>query len=162
MLSQKELKKLLHYDPDTGVFTRLVTTSNRSKAGAIAGSPSNGYSSIRINYKLYYAHRLAWLYMTGAFPEDHIDHINHIRTDNRWANLRDVTQAENGKNQPKINTNTSGVTGVCWHKAANKWTAYVHTKEKRKSLGYFSDKFDAICARKSAEVQHGFHENHGQ
>ena len=160
MLSQAKIKKLLHYNPDTGVFTWKKTINNRAIAGNVAGGKCNEYICIRINYKAYYAHRLAWLYMTGEWPEE-IDHKNHIKIENWFDNLRDATHHENGKNQPQLNTNTSGITGVSWYEKTNKWLAYIHTKEKQEHLGYFPDKFEAICARKSAEIKHDFHPNHG-
>ena len=95
MLDQKTLKENLEYCPDTGNFTWLVSKNNRVKAGAIASNINYyGYVRIGINGKQYGAHRLAFLWMTGEFP-DECDHINHQRSDNRWENLRSVTSAEN-------------------------------------------------------------------
>jgi len=162
VITQSELKRLFSYDPETGLFTRLISNNRRLKSGEIAGSTTcGGYVRICVNGQPYQAHRLAWLYMTGSWPENQIDHINHIKDDNRIANLRDVTHRENQKNQPKRKTNTSGVTGVMWNVRDKRWRAKIFLNGKEKSLGGFTNKFEAICARKSAENRHGFHPNHG-
>ena len=161
MLTQKELKKHLHYNPGTGIFTRLACSANNVKAGDIAGCLHNGYIEIRVNKKRYLAHRLAWFYVHGEWPEQ-IDHINHIRDDNRLFNLRDATNLENGKNQSKKITNTSGVTGVYWAKRNKKWIASVSINNKTKYLGSHIDKFEVICMRMSANNKYGFHKNHGK
>jgi hypothetical protein len=98
MLTQERLKELFRYDSGTGDFFRLVTTSHNAKEGDIAGCNSRGYLVFSIDGKLYFAHRLAWMYMTGSMPDKHIDHINGIKNDNRFANLRDITNALNTQN----------------------------------------------------------------
>jgi HNH endonuclease len=163
MITQSELKEILHYNHDTGVFTRLVSTGNRVKVGEIAGySMGCGYISIGVHKKYYLAHRLAWLYMTGYWPNDKIDHINHIRDDNRFCNLREVTHRENLMNSSMYKNNSSGITGVYWYKKYSMWLIMISIKGKQINLGYFVDKFEAICARKSAENKYGFHINHGK
>jgi len=104
------------------------------------------------------AHRLAWFYMEGEWPTGH---INHIRDDNRWVNLREVSNQENHKNQSISINNKSGVIGVCWNKKARKWHAQIKVNYKAISLGCFSDIHNAIKARKDAEIKYGFHKNHG-
>jgi len=160
MVTQKKLKELLHYNPDSGVFTRLVS-SGAAKAGSVLKKNCNGYIQVRINNKKYIAHHLAWLYVTGELPENQIDHKNHIRDDNRWTNLREATHLENSKNQSKRVDNISGVTGVHWNKAEKRWRGQIGTVNTVEHLGSFKDKFEAICARKSAENKHDYHENHG-
>lgn len=122
----------------------------------------SGYIAISIDSKKYLAHRLAWLYMTGEWPENQTDHIDHVRDNNKWDNLRKATNQENLKNQSIRKNNESGITGVCWHKTANKWMAYINLSEGSKYLGIFTDWFEAACARKSADNKYGFHENHGR
>lgn len=151
-----ELKLKLYYDPVTGVFINLKTNN------IIGCKIKKGYYVINLLGSQYRAHRLAWLYMTGEFPENDIDHINHIRYDNRFINLRSVSRVENGKNQSKQCRNTSGITGVSWSESRGKWTAYICSNGKSYGLGRFYDKFNAICARKSAERKYGFHANHGE
>lgn len=163
MLTQAKLKEVLHYDPETGVFTWKVPIANCIRVGAVAGSKdSYGYHKIAIKGKTYKAHRLAWLYTHGKFPEEAIDHINGIRDDNRIANLRAVTAQENQRNQKKYVHNTSGVVGVHWHKRHKKWNARIFADNKRIHLGSFSDIALAIEARKAAEKQYNFHPNHGR
>ena len=162
MITQSELKELLSYNPETGVFTR-VKNSGRAKVGDVAGckDSSNGYIAICVQNKRYRAHRLAWLYVSGKFPKDQIDHINHDRADNRFANLREASNQENHKNTSIQKNNTSGVAGVNWHKASGKWKARIKVSQEDIHLGLFIDIIEAAKARKSAEVKYGFHENHG-
>lgn len=161
-MNSKQLKKLLHYDPDTGEFTRRVTRGN-SKAGNVVGCKGNhGYLVIRIGDKLHLAHVLAYLYMTGHMPETDLDHINGVRDDNRWSNIRLVNRQDNLRNSKRSVKNTSGVTGVSWSSGVSKWYANIGINYKTKNLGYHTDFFEAVCARKSAEVKHNFHENHGR
>ncbi|MCK9994454.1 MAG: hypothetical protein Dbin4_02974, partial [Alphaproteobacteria bacterium] len=98
-LTQSRLKELLHYDPDTGVFTRRVQTSSNARVGDVAGClHPEGYRHIQIDGKRYAAHRLAWLYMTGEWPTNQLDHLNGVRDDNRWGNLREATHGQNQQN----------------------------------------------------------------
>lgn len=144
-LTQKYLKSVIHYDPKTGYFTRLKAAP-RCNVGDIAGTLTNGYVSISVKNKLYRAHRLAFLYMNGKWPKNDIDHINQIKDDNRWENLRDCTCSQNLANVgPQIN-NTSGYKGVCWHKARNKWQAQIRFKGKQIYLGVYYDIKNAAIA----------------
>ena len=99
-MTQNELKKLVHYKPDTGVFTRLMGTGKGAAAGSIAGSldKQSGYVQLWVGRKHYRAHRLAWFYMTGEWPSL-IDHVNGEKADNRWANLRVANHSKNSANQ---------------------------------------------------------------
>ncbi len=115
------------------------------------------------------AHRVIWAMVHGAWPADQIDHINHDRSDNRIENLRCVTRSENMKNFSKSKANTSGVTGVYWNKGNENWNkgnenwnVSITINGKSKHIGCFTDKADAIVARKAAEIEHGFHKNHGK
>ena len=164
MITQEQLKKLLHYDPDTGVFTWLVSRG-KAAIGKVAGHVclKNGkaYRFIGIDGELHRAHRLAWLYMTGDWPTYDIDHISGDGVDNRWVNFRDVPMLENSKNQRLRVTNTTGVTGVHIDKQTTRYRAEICVNSKGLKLGRFEDFFEAVCARKSAELAYGFHENHG-
>jgi len=161
LLSQAQLRDILEYNPETGVFRWLKATAQRVKIGDVAGTPIRGYTIIKINNKQHCAHRLVWLHVYGVWPEDQIDHINHDRSDNRMANLREVTRKENSKNRVLNINSKSGICGVNWVNRENKWRARIKSDKKDVYLGYFTDKFEAICARKSAEIKYGFHPNHG-
>ena len=161
-LTQGRLKELLHYDSETGIFIRRVTVSSRAKKGDVAGNlNARGYLRVRLDGAEYYLHRLACLYMTGKFPESDTDHVKGNKADNRWSKIRPVTSAENHKNMRIPLDNTSGTVGVGWHKKAEKWRAYIAVDGESFHLGLFADKSDAITARKDAEKEYGFHENHG-
>jgi hypothetical protein len=117
-ITAARLRELLHYDPETGVFTSL-TNRRRMRAGAIVGRVSNvwGHLSVMLDRKHYLLHRLAFLYMTGKWPEHVVDHINGDSADNRWVNLRDVPQSLNAQNQRgPMTTNRSGYLGVAVEK----------------------------------------------
>ncbi len=165
MITQEELKKLLSYNSDNGVFTWIVKPGKNiivgREAGCIVTPNGKNYRAIGLSRKVYLAHRLAWLYLYGNFPKDDIDHINGNGLDNRAVNLRSVTHAENNKNMRMPSNNTSGIVGVSWYKQKKKWQSYIKVNSKKIALGHFDSFFEAICARKSAEVAHGFHVNHG-
>ena len=151
-LTAEKLRELLHYEPATGIFTWKISTSNRVKVGDAAGYPEGGgYLRIMVQSRRYKAHRLAWLYVYGEWPKDQIDHINRNRSDNRIANLREVTNKQNMQNAGKSSHNTSGHPGVCWHKQHSKWQAKIMHNYKGIHLGYFATLEEALSARKAAE-----------
>lgn len=143
-ITQAQLKQILNYDPETGIFTWKINSGRhgRIKSGTIAGSDKqkNGYIEINFNGSLHKAHRLAVLYMTGDHPINEVDHINGIRIDNRWSNLREATLQQNKENLKIYATNTSGFPGVTWHKRVKKWQARISKGTIRLHLGYFDDK----------------------
>lgn len=152
LITQKRLKKLLKYDPDTGEFRWRIRRSNRAPKGSIAGCRDRyGYVVIRLDDMLYKAHRLAWLYCYGTWPAKNLDHINQTPDDNRIANLREADQHENNQNRRLQRNSTSGATGVSLHKASQRWHARVYTREGCRSLGYYDTKEAAILARRTAE-----------
>lgn len=162
-MTQNELKKIVEYDIESGVFTYLKSRKGGIKKGQIAGcKDKNGYIQVRINNVRYYCHRLAFLYMNGYIPEFEVDHINHNRSDNRWENLREVTSTENCKNIPLKSNNISGCMGVYFCNTFHKWVAKIQLNRKNIHLGYFIELHEAVNARKNAEVLYGFHENHGK
>lgn len=104
MLTQARVKELMTYDADTGVFTRIKSVSRAGKR--VTTKPnSDGYLAFCIDYKMYLQHRVAWLYVYGAFPDGHLDHINRVKTDNRICNLRSATAFENSQNTPPAKNN---------------------------------------------------------
>ena len=156
-MTQKELKELLQYNIGTGIFTWKIRKRRYREPGNIAGTTSvNGYWVIRINNKLYYAHRLAFLYMEGYFPEHQVDHINRIKDDNRWCNLREVSRQCNSKNCGPSSKNTSGVVGVIWLKRDDKWCSRLAINKKQIHLGQYKNKDNAVKARWEAEKKYGW------
>ena len=148
MLTQARLKEVPHYDPDTGVFTHRVTRVGRgTQAGQVAGCvDERGYVKIGLFYKRYWAHRLAWFYMTGAWPQYEIDHINGDKSDMRWCNLRAATLSQNRVNVGRLANNTSGYKGVHWSKAAQKWQARIEWQGVSYYLGIYVKIEDAHMA----------------
>ena len=146
MLTQERLKELLHYDPETGFFTNIKARP-KIKVGSIAGCKNKqGYLVIMCDGKLYLSHRLAWLYVYGYFPENHIDHINRVRTDNRISNIRKADPSQNRQNASIQRNNTSGFTGVAWTKREKRWRSRIVVGNKEICLGYFLDKETAANA----------------
>lgn len=155
MLTQERLKELLHYDPDTGVFT-WKASRGRVRAGSVAGSPDGGrgYIMIRIDGKKHLAHRLAFLYVNDAFPPAGVDHIDHCSTNNRLANLRLATQAENCKNSRININNTSGYKGVTWDKSKGKWMAQARLNITKYYLGRYPTAEEASAAYEAFAKEH--------
>ncbi|MFA6903333.1 MAG: HNH endonuclease signature motif containing protein [Gallionellaceae bacterium] len=146
MLSQQLLKRILSYDPETGIFTYLEKTAKRISIGKIAGCKTkNGYLVIKINGIRFRLHRLAFLYMTGNLPTNEVDHINHIKTDNRWANLRNATRIQNARNKSGAYKNnlSTGLIGSYKPKDKTKFRAMISVEGKVVHLGYFSNPLDA-------------------
>ena len=156
-MTQKYLKEILEYDPDTGVFKwKKVLKFSPKKIGDIAGTyDRQGYIIIRHKNKSYKAHRLAFLYVYGYIP-DIVDHINLIKDDNRISNLRGVSASSNCQNRDINCNSSSGVLGVNYNKANGLWSVRIGVNGVRKFIGYFSDFDDAVKARKDAEKEFWF------
>lgn len=165
--SRERILQLMDYDPQTGMFTyKHCKTKGKIWNLRCPGKPAmnydngTGYKSGIIDGQKFYAHRVAWLIMTGEEPEV-IDHINGSRSDNRFCNLRSVSALENARNTKRTITNKSGVMGVHWYKAYSKWSVYIGYNPIR-HLGYFSCWGKAVKTRKLAEKHHAYHPNHGR
>lgn len=157
MLTQKELKEVLKYDPETGLFTWIKQISNCIKIGDVAGGKNErGYTLIFIRNKKHYAHRLAWLYMEGYFPEHDIDHIDRNPSNNKWNNLRHVSHACNMKNSSKRKDNKSGVSRVYWYTPSNKWRSQIALNGKNIHLGLFKSLTKAVYHRWKAECKYNW------
>lgn len=156
MLTQERLHQLFFYSPETGEFTRKITTSHLSKANTIAGCLAQGYYKIRVDGKLYLSHRLAWLYVYGEMPQ-YIDHINRIPTDNKISNLRPVSKQQNQENREKQKNNKSGYKGVSFDKQRKKWFSCIQTKNKTIALGRYETAEMAYEAYKEAAKKYHTH-----
>ncbi len=143
-ITAKRLRQLLDYDPVTGVF-RWKVQRGRVSVGEVAGHihAKHGRVNIKVGRKLYRAHRLAWLYVHGEWPELDIDHSNGNPSDNRLSNLRQATKTQNQANCGLQKNNKSGLKGVSWHSQNKKWRSEIQINGKRKYLGQFDDPMEA-------------------
>ena len=162
-ITYEEPRKRYHYDPETGIFT-----SRRNGRKLWRVEARNGYVRVRINIgkKIVYAHRLAWLYMTGEWPDFEIDHSDRDGGNNRWENLRDGTGI-NKRNLSISRSNTSGITGICWNGKVNRWRASGRVKidsgkTKQVHIGYFKSIEDAALEVLEFRLANGYDEGHGQ
>jgi len=137
MISQDGLKKVLRYDPKTGVFVWLKSANG--KIGKVAGS-RNRKSQIQIDGRYYYSSRLAWLYVYGAFPSHYIDHIDRDPTNNKISNLRKASRSQNGRNTSIYKNNSSGIKGVSFEKSRRRWKASIRINSRKITIGYFLTK----------------------
>lgn len=157
----------LSYDPSTGEFfwkerptfhfasAAAMQKWNRKHAGKKAGRVSDrGYVLVVLRYCTYRAHRLAWLYMTGEWPQYEIDHRDGNRANNRWSNLRDIPGAGNRQNTKRQANNTSGYTGVVFHKNSGRWHAVIKINRRTISLGYYEKPIHAYEAYLAAKAKY--------
>ena len=177
---QSVLLQLLRYEPETGKLFWLprgpewfsdgkqassqnaaIFNGKYSGTEAITAFDAHGYRVGNILCRQHRAHRAIWAMSYGEWP-NFIDHINGVRSDNRLENLRSVSKSENSQNMCRRSDNITGVTGVCWHAAAQKWVSSICAGGVSKHLGLFSEFSDAVDARKKAEEIMGFHKNHGR
>lgn len=146
-ISIEKLKEILHYDPDSGVFTYLVRRS-RTPAGTVAGHISHidGRRRIGLDNKHYLANQLAWFFMTGKWPPHHIDHINGNQADDRFSNLRPATGSQNLANAKRPKHNRSGLKGASWDKRSGKWRAVIKQHRRVIHIGLFDSPEEAHAA----------------
>jgi len=141
-LTAARLRELLTYEPETGIFrcsTDRVGKGCKLKAGMKVGGPHNkGYWCIRIDGRSYLAHRLAWLYVTGQWPTESVDHRDRNKMNNAWANLRDVTHT--------VNMQNNGARGVSFHSGKSRWMAQIVANGKQRQR-YFQTEGQALAAR---------------
>lgn len=160
MITYKELTEALDYDIGTGIFTWKYDRASRAMKGQVAGTLcTDGYISININYHIYRAHRLAWLYCFQEWPDNYIDHINGIRHDNRLDNLREATRIENSHNIKAHKDNKTGIKGVYYNKLNNNYRAQIRYNGKTIALGSFKTVDEAAIAynNKAAELHGEFY-----
>ena len=155
-MDQQTLQELLHYDATTGIFT-WRTRAGRQAAGSVAGSckGTGGYVRVMLGGTLYLAHRLAFLYVTGAWPANTVDHINGNPVDNRWSNLRDVTPRVNNQNRHASRTrNKTGFLGVTQDTRDGRFYASIFVAGRKRGLGGFTTPQEAYAAYVKAKRLH--------
>jgi len=171
MPSINRVKQYFEYDPASGEISTIARPRDEFSTNALwkrhigrvgrpVGSPNQeGYVKVCMDGDYFSAHRIAWLIMTGEwpeYPEFEIDHINGDRADNRWENLRKVSKSENQRNGGQRINNSSGVHGVHWKSSKNRWEAKIWNGPKHVYLGLFKTIQEAAIARKAAERVLGF------
>lgn len=151
------LRSLLDYDPNTGLFRWTAKRRWRTDlCGEVAGHFNKRYVTIQFEGKQWAAHRLAWAYMHGELPTEDLDHINGDKHDNRIANLRPATRAQNCCNVRLRRNSKSGLKGVSWKSDDGKWLAQIQFQGKSRFLGYFRTKEAAAAAYdRAARELHG-------
>lgn len=158
MLTADRLREVLDYNPETGEFRWRVTNSTKVPAGTRAGyrSARDGYWRVQVDNRMFLSHRLAWLYVYGRWPEAEIDHINLIRDDNRLANLREASRAQNSRNLRAHRDNRAGLKGVSRDLRSGRYEAAIMAEGERRRLGWFATAEEAhqtYC--KAVEELHG-------
>ncbi len=150
-LTQARLKELVHYEPETGVFTHRISRQG-CRAGDAAGcADSAGYWVIKLDQRKHYAQRLACLYMTGWWPSDEVDHKDRVRSNNAWTNLRPATDKQQAENRNLYATSTSGFRGVMWREKKRKYEVRIRHNNTDHYLGLFDSIIDAVAVRLRAE-----------
>lgn len=151
-VAAERLRELLDYDPLSGLLTWRKDRNQLAKKGSVAGNLHvKGYVHVKVDGKEYKAHRLAWVWMTGEFPPDQVDHINGCKSDNRWSNIRLANNAENQRNVGTRKDNKSGTRGVTWHERQKKWIASIRVDGRLFHLGSFDTIEEATAMRKGCE-----------
>jgi hypothetical protein len=155
------IRETFDYDPDTGLFyyrEQITDTRKRHRAGKQAGClcKTNGYVIMTVDKQQFKAHRVAWLFMYGAWPAGLVDHINGNRADNRAINLRLATPTQNNINRGMAPTNTSGMKGASWSTTSQKWLAHISYGGKTHHLGFYATAQEAHAAYLgAAKILHG-------
>lgn len=155
-LTHEELLSLLYYCSESGIFTWISDRGNQINKGNEAGGVNQeGYIEIKLFQRRYKAHRLAWFYMTGKWPEV-IDHINRERSDNRFCNLRECSVQQNSCNTGMSHRNTSGYRGVSKHKQSGKWKVDVKVNGRKLFFGLYEDiELAGLVAEEARAKFHG-------
>lgn len=152
-LTAQHLREIFHYDPATGILTTTAKLYKRAVGTQVGFAHNKGYVTLRLYGERYLAHRLIWLMVTGSWPKHGIDHINGIKSDNRFENLRDVPQTTNMQNLKKsVGKSASGLLGVAWASRSKKWQAQISANGRHYHLGYHQTKEEAHAAYLSAKA----------
>nr|UVX81305.1 MAG: zinc-binding loop region of homing endonuclease [Bacteriophage sp.] len=160
MITKEYLREVLDYNPETGIFTTRVDTKHHRAGDEVGFITGKGYVRISVpgmKDLQYQAHRLAFMYMLGAWPEC-VDHVNGARDDNRWVNLRDANVEVNSRNMKKRKDNSSGTTGVYFRKDNSKWRVIVSNI----SIGQYDTYEEACSVRAEVAARLGYTERHGK
>jgi len=152
VLTLERLKECLDYSPETGLFSWKLSSALHDVGDRAGGRHGAGYRHIGLDYKRYLEHHLAWFYMTGEWPQHEIDHVNRVRDDNRWSNLRDVSKSDNSHNKPLHYRSSSGFPGIYPH--GNKFRARIEIHGLVFDLGRFRTVAEARVARLLGEIEH--------
>ena len=162
-ISHERVNELLAYDEESGQLTWKIRPSKRIPKGRRAGFlKKDGYRAITIEKKSYLEHHVIWFIQTGSWAKE-IDHINHVKDDNSWANLREVTHSENARNMKRVENNT-GIQGIYYDRKTDKYISHIKVNGKK----VFQKSYDepqlneAIKEREAKLIELGFHENHGK
>lgn len=158
------LRECFEYDRESGILTwkhrpiehfnnrRTWQACNTRWAGKVAGNINKSLGYVQVGLMLdkkkrdYNVHRIAWAMTTGTWPEKEIDHRNGNRADNRIANLRPATRAENHQNLSIHGNSSSGIVGISWCKQTHKWNAHIKVNQQKKNLGRFNTIAEAHTA----------------
>lgn len=157
MITPEQVKKFFDYSPDTGILIWKSKPSRRGrvKVGSVAGGINHyGYINITVMRRQYAAHRIAWAWYYGKWPEGQIDHINHNRSDNRISNLRDVSPTFNQKHVKRYKNSKNKKPGVIFDNERQCWAVTIGCKRILRTKDYL----DAVAARVKAENEHGYHD----
>lgn len=153
MFTQARLKQVVHYDPLVGLFMRKQARAQAPLGSFSQSIDSKGYRRIRIDSQRVLEHRLAWFYMTGEWPPEEIDHINGVRTDNAFSNLRLADRKQNKRNTKTYKNNKSGFKGVSWSASSKRWKSRFFKDGKEVNLGLYDTPEEAHAAYIKASVE---------
>ncbi len=163
MIDQALLRRVFDYDDKRGVLVYKHNRSSMARKGDVCGCISRNDWRSRFGGKSHLVHRLIWIWHNGPITKSLvIDHLDGDAFNNRISNLMLTTHVGNGRNMRLRKNNTSGVQGVVYSLRERKWVAYIHIHYRKRHLGYFGAKEEAIAARKSAEITYGFSGRHGE
>ena len=154
-ITAERARELLEYSAETGVFRWRVNRQGGICSGSVAGGKKpDGYIYIGVDGVKFLAHRLAWLYVHGKWPREHIDHINGVRDDNRLSNLREASNSENMQNQRRAQANNAnGLLGVSWDEKRKRWQAQIKANGRKRHLGRFETSEEARAAYIAAKAE---------
>lgn len=153
MVTIERVKELFEYNPATGLFTRLIKVKRHNKGDVAGCLKKDGYVVIKIDGVIYYAHRLAYFYMTGRWFDGETDHKDLNRSNNKWDNIRESTYSQNQMNTGLWKTTTSGHKGVHWDKSSKKWRVRMGVNNKVLNFGSYESFEEACVVRKNKEIE---------